>query len=133
MTHIVWTSLIGCMSMVAQSPDREVAKDIPKPFETKSVIKHPRVIGWPNGQTPKAPPGFAVKAIAQPIESPRWIYVLPNGDVLIAQSRTLPPPPKKPTPEDKEKEKGLKKSKTVTGTSPNQNYHFARRRRRWHF
>src|SRR5262245_37320133 len=42
--------------------------------------------GWPAGQTPKAAPGFAVKAFLTDLQHPRWIYVLPNGDVLIAET-----------------------------------------------
>jgi glucose/arabinose dehydrogenase len=102
----------------------EVARKLPKPFETPSAIKFSKVIGWPEGRTPTAPAGFRVTALAR-LESPRWIHVLPNGDVLIAQSRTLPKP-EKPADDAKEKEKqekvkeGFKQSKTVTGTSPNQ-------------
>ena len=48
--------------------------------------------GWPVGATPKAAPGFAVKAFAKGLEHPRWLYVLPNGDVLVAESDTPPQP-----------------------------------------
>ncbi|HEY4126064.1 MAG TPA: sorbosone dehydrogenase family protein [Rhizomicrobium sp.] len=47
---------------------------------------------WPKGQTPQAPKGFTVSRYAT-LEHPRWIYVLPNGDVLIAQSSTIKTPP----------------------------------------
>jgi glucose/arabinose dehydrogenase len=42
-------------------------------------------IGWRNGATPVAAPGLAVNAFAGLIH-PRWLYVLPNGDVLVAQT-----------------------------------------------
>jgi glucose/arabinose dehydrogenase len=42
--------------------------------------------GWPNGATPTAVSGFAVTAFAADLEHPRWLYVLPNGDVLVAES-----------------------------------------------
>ena len=109
----------------AKSAGKSVAADLPKPNETPSVTRFVRVIGWPPGKTPQAPEGFKVSAFAQKIESPRWICVLPGGDVLVAQSRTVPktqPPaddPEKRKKEEKLKE-GFKKSKTVTGTSPNQ-------------
>ena len=67
-------------------------KSLPEPFATPSKTKFAAVIGWPAGKTPKAPAGFYVNAFVQPIENPRWIYVLPNGDILVAQSRTLPKP-----------------------------------------
>lgn len=95
--------------------DQPSAK-LPAPFATPSVTKHPKVLGWPKDKMPTAPQGFRVTAFVRDIESPRWIYVLPNGDVLVAQSRTLPKPEKK-TPE--KVKKGLKESKTVTGGSPN--------------
>jgi glucose/arabinose dehydrogenase len=106
----------------AQQPGDKATPELPKPFATPSVTKHPKVIGWPKGRTPTAVTGFAATAFARDIESPRWIYVLPNGDVLVAQSRTLPKPKKEDnekTKEDKEKEKGKEDSKTVTGSSPN--------------
>ncbi|HVK07907.1 MAG TPA: sorbosone dehydrogenase family protein [Gemmataceae bacterium] len=91
---------------------------LPDPFATPSVTKHPKVIGWPAGKAPTAPAGFRVSPFTTEIESPRWLYVLPNGDVLVTQARTLPPK-KKEKEADPEKVKGLKESKTVTGTSPN--------------
>src|SRR6476619_5530926 len=48
--------------------------------------------GWPEGRTPKAAPGFAVAAFAANLEHPRWLYVLPNGDVLVAETNAPPKP-----------------------------------------
>ncbi|HVG42018.1 MAG TPA: sorbosone dehydrogenase family protein, partial [Chitinophagaceae bacterium] len=64
------------------------AESLPKPNATKSVTNFSRVIGW-NGQTPKAPEGFTVTKFADSLDHPRWIYVLPNGDVLVAESNTI--------------------------------------------
>jgi glucose/arabinose dehydrogenase len=61
-------------------------------------INFATVIGWKSGETPKAPAGFEVGLFAGDLDNPRWLYVLPNGDVLVAESRTekvggeLPPP-----------------------------------------
>jgi glucose/arabinose dehydrogenase len=55
--------------------------------------------GWPDGGKPVSAPGTTVTVYAKGLAHPRWIYVLPNGDVLVAETNT---PPK---PED---EKGLK-------------------------
>jgi glucose/arabinose dehydrogenase len=49
--------------------------------------------GWPDGVAPKALPGFRVTAFARGLEHPRWLYVLPNGDVLVAESNKPAPPP----------------------------------------
>ena len=42
--------------------------------------------GWPPGSTPIAATGFKVAAFAEGLEHPRWLYVLPNGDVLVAET-----------------------------------------------
>lgn len=41
---------------------------------------------WPSGMKPSAPPGFTVSAYASELDHPRWVHVLPNGDVLVAES-----------------------------------------------
>jgi glucose/arabinose dehydrogenase len=43
---------------------------------------------WPEGKKPKAAVGLTVNAFAQGLKHPRWAYVLPNGDVLVAESST---------------------------------------------
>lgn len=48
--------------------------------------------GWSAGQTPVAAPGTQVAAFARDFDHPRWLYVLPNGDVLVAETNA----PKKP-------------------------------------
>ncbi|QJW98731.1 PQQ-dependent sugar dehydrogenase [Frigoriglobus tundricola] len=62
---------------------------LPKPFETPSVVNRAKVIGWPEGRTPKAPPGFTVTPFAADVETPRWFHQLPNGDVLVSEARTV--------------------------------------------
>lgn len=42
--------------------------------------------GWPSGAVPVAAAGLNVKAFATALDHPRWIHVLPNGDVLVAES-----------------------------------------------
>jgi glucose/arabinose dehydrogenase len=42
--------------------------------------------GWPEGAAPRAAPGLAVNAYATGFDHPRWLYVLPNGDVLVAET-----------------------------------------------
>jgi glucose/arabinose dehydrogenase len=48
--------------------------------------------GWPVGATPEAAAGFAVNAYATGLEHPRWLHVLPNGDVLVAETNAPPRP-----------------------------------------
>lgn len=47
---------------------------------------------WPAGATPTAANGLAVKMYANELDHPRWLYVLPNGDVLVAESNAPPRP-----------------------------------------
>lgn len=47
---------------------------------------------WADGATPTAAPGFQVNAFAQGLAHPRWVYVLPNGDVLVAETNAPPKP-----------------------------------------
>lgn len=42
--------------------------------------------GWPERQRPLPASGLAVQAFAQGLQHPRWLYVLPNGDVLVAET-----------------------------------------------
>jgi glucose/arabinose dehydrogenase len=43
-------------------------------------------VGWSAGQKPTAAAGLSVAAFASGLNHPRWVYVLPNGDVLVAES-----------------------------------------------
>jgi glucose/arabinose dehydrogenase len=53
-----------------------------------ATFKRPVVVGWGEAGKPSAPPGFTVEVFADGFDSGRWLYVLPNGDVLVAQART---------------------------------------------
>ena len=48
--------------------------------------------GWPTGAAPKAGPGLRVAAFATGLDHPRWLYTLPNGDVLVAETNAPPKP-----------------------------------------
>jgi glucose/arabinose dehydrogenase len=61
-----------------------------KPQGAIPTLKMPTARGWSEGQTPIAAPGLKVNAFASGLLHPRWIYVLPNGDVLIAESTSVP-------------------------------------------
>jgi len=56
------------------------------------VIKIAPAVGWAEGQTPDAAPGFVATALVRDLDHPRWLHVLPNGDVLIAESNAPPKP-----------------------------------------
>ena len=66
---------------------------IPEP--TKTVIPTVHIApakGWPEGAQPKAASDLAVTAFATGLTHPRWLYVLPNGDVLVAEADGPPRP-----------------------------------------
>jgi glucose/arabinose dehydrogenase len=104
---MIWAVLALTLAADPPAPPK-----LPPPNATPSVTKFPKVIGWPAGKTPTAPAGFTVTLYADGFDSPRWLYVLPDGDVLVAEARTMPKKDAKP-----EVKEGLKKSKTVTGGS----------------
>jgi glucose/arabinose dehydrogenase len=56
------------------------------------TLKMPAARGWRPGQTPVPAPGLKVNAFATDLDHPRWIEVLPNGDVLVAESTSLDRP-----------------------------------------
>ena len=47
---------------------------------------------WPAGTSPQAAPGTRVAAFARDLDHPRWLYTLPNGDVLVAETNSPPKP-----------------------------------------
>jgi len=51
-----------------------------------------KAVGWPAGTRPDAAPGLAVTAYASGLDHPRWLYTLPNGDVLVAETNEPPKP-----------------------------------------
>ena len=50
------------------------------------TVKVAKAVGWPEGASPTPAEGLRVTRFASGLEHPRWLYVLPNGDVLVAES-----------------------------------------------
>ena len=50
------------------------------------VVKVAVATGWPAGTKPSVAPGLAVEPFASGLDHPRWLHVLPNGDVLVAET-----------------------------------------------
>ncbi len=66
---------------------------LPAPNKTLLPTVHiAPAIGWPDGGKPQAAPGTTVNAYAANLDHPRWVYVLPNGDVLVAETNSPPKP-----------------------------------------
>ena len=47
-----------------------------------------KVVGWKEGETPTVPAGFKIEALATGLQHPRSLYVLPNGDILVVESKS---------------------------------------------
>src|SRR3954470_16257676 len=65
-----------------------------KPQGAIPTLKMPSAQGWSDGQKPTAAPGLKVNEFAKDLDHPRWINVLPNGDVLVAESNQIAGPPR---------------------------------------
>src|SRR4051812_44764312 len=65
-----------------------------RPQGAVPTLKMPTARGWASGQTPVAAPGLAVNAFAAGLKHPRWIPVLPNCDVTVAEALFSPRPPR---------------------------------------
>ncbi len=63
-----------------------------KPQGALPTLKMPSARGWSAGQIPVAAPGLKVNAFATGLQHPRWIEVLPDGGVLVAESNQVPGP-----------------------------------------
>lgn len=61
---------------------------LPSPYATESKTNNSKVIGWPDGITPKAPEGFTVAKFADGFKNPRWTYIAPNQDIFVVESGT---------------------------------------------
>ena len=58
--------------------------------QTIPTVKVAKAVGWPAGEKPSAAGGLTVNAFARNLDHPRWLYRLPNGDVLVAESNSPP-------------------------------------------
>ncbi|WP_339521332.1 PQQ-dependent sugar dehydrogenase [Pseudomonas sp. EL_65y_Pfl2_R96] len=66
---------------------------LPEPNKTLiPTVNIAPAIGWPQGAKPVAAAGTQVAAFAEGLDHPRWLYVLPNGDVLVAETNAPPKP-----------------------------------------
>lgn len=76
-------------SYISFSQNKSEKNDtLPPPFATKSKMNFSNAVGWKNDEKPTAPAGFTVTKYAEGFENPRWMYVTPNGDVLVAETNS---------------------------------------------
>jgi glucose/arabinose dehydrogenase len=85
----------GCGGTAKLTPGAGIGPTPTLPPPSHSLVPVINVVnakGWPEGTTPTSARGTAVGAFAQGLEHPRWVYVLPNGDVLVAETNAPPRP-----------------------------------------
>ena len=87
--------LSSCDGGAALDPMAGFGPDPVLPEPQRSLIPTVNIaeaVGWPEGRTPTPAPGFRVQAFASGLDHPRWLYRLPNGDILVAETNAPPKP-----------------------------------------
>jgi glucose/arabinose dehydrogenase len=93
---------LACAALLACSDTAQLppgADEGPQPILPAPVVNLLPTVnpapakGWPEEATPLPAPGFMVTPFERGLEHPRWLHVLPNGDVLVAETSKPEPPP----------------------------------------
>jgi glucose/arabinose dehydrogenase len=88
-------ALSGCTERAALPVAAGMGPDPALPAPTKTLVPTVNIApakGWSGDAKPVAAPGLRVAAFADGLDHPRWLYVLPNGDVLVAETNAPPKP-----------------------------------------
>lgn len=83
------TNVAGCTGTTSLPPDAAYGERPVLPKPATSLLPTVNIAparGWPAGRLPTAAAGLAVQPFASGLDHPRWVYVLPNGDVLVAET-----------------------------------------------
>ena len=92
---ITLAGLVSCGATAQSTPSAGIGSNPELPAPEKRLIPTVNIApakGWPDNTLPAVPAGFALTALARGLDHPRWVYVLPNGDVLVAESNAPPKP-----------------------------------------
>ena len=92
---LVIPDLAGCSHVAELPADAGFGPAPTLPAPTHSLVPTVKVApatGWLPGEAPTAAPGLRVSAFAQDLDHPRWLHVLRNGDVLVAEASAPPRP-----------------------------------------
>jgi glucose/arabinose dehydrogenase len=99
MRTVVALAFLGLLLFAATATGEEYAPGFgpnPKlPEPAHSLVPTVNIApakSWPAGATPTAAEGPQVAALAKDLDHPRWLYVLPNGDILVAETDAPPRP-----------------------------------------
>ncbi|MFL9876570.1 PQQ-dependent sugar dehydrogenase [Paraburkholderia megapolitana] len=86
---VLAASISGCGERARYNPENQAGANPPLPgarnFFTPPM-QVPKYAGWQSGEKPKVADGLKIEAIASGLQHPRQVYVLPNGDILVAES-----------------------------------------------
>ncbi|AMO21893.1 sorbosone dehydrogenase family protein [Ramlibacter solisilvae] len=86
---LVSLALTACGDVSRLPDERSFGPNPQLPQPTRGLLPTVHVapaLGWPEGGKPQSPQGWRVTAFARELSHPRWLHVLPNGDVLVAES-----------------------------------------------
>nr|BFE95012.1 hypothetical protein GCM10020185_55480 [Pseudomonas brassicacearum subsp. brassicacearum] len=92
---VLAAGLVACgeSSTLQVSDGTGPAPKLPEPNKTlMPTVNIAEAVGWPQGAKPTPAQGLQVGAFAEGLDHPRWLYVLPNGDVLVAETNAPPKP-----------------------------------------
>jgi glucose/arabinose dehydrogenase len=87
--------LAGCADSSVLPPGADTGPRPVLPSPTQSLLPTVAIApaeGWPADRRPQVPNGLQVHALATGLSHPRWLAVLPNGDVLVAETNAPPRP-----------------------------------------
>ncbi len=93
---VVLSWLLTACGQISQLPidaGTGAQPNLPPPNHTLfPIINIAPAKGWPKSKSPQAAAGMRVARFASGLNHPRWLYVLPNGDVLVAETNAPPTP-----------------------------------------
>ena len=92
-TLVLCLALVACGQPAQQPFEAGVGPQPSLPAPRKTLIPTVNIAkarGWAESVLPNVAPGLVVMAFAQNLDHPRWLYTLPNGDVLVAESNAPP-------------------------------------------
>ena len=88
-------ALAGCGDTATLPDEASIGSKPTLPAPNTSLIPTVNIAtatGWPEGAKPKVAADLQINAFSGGLEHPRWLYVLPNGDVLVAETNAPPRP-----------------------------------------
>ena len=83
--------LAACSDDSHLNPEDQVGPNPPLPEIQQGLFPQMRlakIVGWKDGETPTTAPGLKIAALATGLQHPRSVYTLPNGDVLVVESKS---------------------------------------------